>query len=66
MISLINDHFVTEQSHDRVQVGLQLHEGQEVRGRHRRLSRHPRQTSQLSENQKRNSGKIQRQPQKIN
>ena len=65
-MSLITDPFVAEQPHDRVQACVQLHEGQEVRGRHRRLPRHPRQASQLSENQERNSGEIQRQSQKIN
>ncbi len=58
MTSFCNNPFVAEQSHDRVQAGLQLHEGQEVRGRHRRLPRHPRKTSKLSQNQERNSGKI--------
>ena len=52
-----------EQRHHRLQAGVQLHEGQEVRRRHRRLPRHPREVPQLSKNPERNSREVQRQSQ---
>ena len=59
-------HLSTEQPYNRVQAGVQLHEGQEVRGRHWRLSRYPGQASKLSKNQERNSRKIQGQLETLN